>query len=205
MSKHYYDASPDAAHSPGSVRMEVAGRQFTLHTDSGVFSKGHIDRGTRLMIEAMERGSLTLPVTGTVCDLGCGYGPLGLAAAALAPKAHVYMVDVNERAAALAAQNARENGLHNTTVRAGNGLGPYGDVRFDLIVSNPPLRTGKAAVYNLLAQARAALLVGGRLAVVIRTQQGARSLAKFLEDQFGNVRELEKGGGFRVYEATRGT
>ena len=113
---HYYSPSPRAKHDPGEVTLKVAGRVLTLRTDSGVFSKERVDRGTRLLVEAMERGSVPLPHRGALLDLGCGYGPLGLAMAVLRPEADVFMVDVNERAADLARANAERHGLSRVHV-----------------------------------------------------------------------------------------
>lgn len=200
--QHYFSSDPQAKHAPGELVFNVGDRRLTLQTDAGVFSKSHVDRGTRLLLEALEKQTVKLPVNGNFCDLGCGYGPLGLAMAILRPESRVYMVDINERAVRLSKENARRNALVNVQVESGSGLAPFPDVAFDVILSNPPLRTGKENVQSLLTEAYERLRPGGRLAVVIRTQQGARSMQRFLDQLFGNVREAEKGGGFRVYEAT---
>lgn len=201
--QHYYSTSPRAEHDPGEVVFRVAGRQIVLETDAGVFSKSRLDRGTRLLIESMEKERLALPESGNFCDLGCGYGPLGSAMAVLRPNSQVYMVDVNERAAGLARKNAARNGLTNVQVTSGSGLEPFAGLSFHMIISNPPLRTGKENVQSLLTQAHSALVPGGRLAIVIRTQQGAKSMEKFLKQLAGTVSEVDKGGGFRVYETVK--
>lgn len=201
--EHYYSRSPQARHDPGQVTLKVGNLSLTLHTDAGVFSKERIDRGTRLLIEALVRGSIPLPERGAFLDLGCGYGPLGLAMAVLRPEADVYMVDVNERAVGLARDNARQHGLDQVQVVQGEGLAPFPGQSFHVIVTNPPLRTGKENVYAMLREAYAALLPEGILAAVIRTQQGAKSMERFLQELAPRVEEVEKGGGFRVYVAYR--
>lgn len=200
---HYFDPSPGGRRDPGEVYLSIGTDRLPLHTDAGVFSKERIDRGTRLLLESMEKGRLMLPENGDVCDLGCGYGPIGIAVAKLRPACRVYMVDVNSRAVELANRNVVRNKLDNVEVRHGDGIGVFSPQRFDLVITNPPIRTGKAQVHALLTEARDALVPDGRLALVIRTQQGARSLAAFLESIFPVVEEIEKGGGFRVYEARR--
>lgn len=200
---HYFDPSPMVGHSPGEVYLSIGDERLPLHTDAGVFSKGKVDRGTRLLLEAMEKGRLALPAQGDVCDLGCGYGPIGIAVAKLQPQTRVYMVDINPRAVELAERNVRRHNLDNVQVRLGDGVGVFAPQRFDLIITNPPIRTGKVQVHALLSEAKEWLVPGGRLALVIRTQQGAKSLAAFLETLFPVVEEIEKGGGFRVYEAQR--
>lgn len=201
--QHYYSSSPQVRHDPGEVSLKVKDRVLSLVTDAGVFSKGHVDRGTRLLIEALVKERIELPSEGLFCDLGCGYGPLGLTMALLRPEAQVYMVDVNERAVNLARENARRHRLGNVQVALGSGLEPFSGLLFDVVLTNPPLRTGKQNVQALLSQAYQALVPGGALALVIRTQQGARSMERFLQTLSDNVSEVEKGGGFRVYVATR--
>src|SRR5690625_4947250 len=106
MTEHYYTPRPTAPSRPGEVTASLRGLSLSFTTDAAVFSKGKVDKGTRLLIER-----LPLPVVDDALDLGCGYGPVGLVVAALSPEARVWLVDVNERAVALAATNARRNRL----------------------------------------------------------------------------------------------
>lgn len=195
---HYFAPHPASPHRVAEIRATLRGREFRFLTDRGVFSRGRVDRGTRLLIETMEIGP-----GDTVLDLGCGYGPIGLVAASLAPLGRVYLVDVNERAVDLARGNAFLNGLRNVEVRLGDGFAPVADLRFDVILTNPPIRTGKASVYRLFREAYLHLKPGGRFYFVARTSQGAKTLASHVQEIFGNVEELERGGGFRVYRAVR--
>lgn len=195
---HYFAPHPASPHRVVEIRATLRGREFRFLTDRGVFSRGRVDRGTRLLIETME-----IDPDDTILDLGCGYGPIGLVAASLAPLGRVYLVDVNERAVDLARRNAFLNGLGNVEVRLGDGFAPVSDLRFDVILTNPPIRTGKASVYRLFRDASIHLKPGGRFYFVARTSQGAKTLASQVEEIFGNVEELERGGGFRVYRAVR--
>ena len=137
------------------------------------FFPGRGGSRTRLLIEA-----LPLPSEGRMLDLGCGYGPVGIAAARENPGLEVVMVDINQRAVELAAVNARLNGVVNVDIRQGDGFSVVPEKDFALIASNPPIRAGKQVVYPLLAAAREHLAPDGLLCVVIRTKQGARSLEK---------------------------
>ena len=117
---HYFTSRPASRHRPGEFAVDLGGRRMTLATDAGVFSREGIDAGTRLLLKA-----LTLPPGARrLVDLGCGYGPIGLALAGLAPEAEVYLLDPNERACELARANADRNRLGNVTVRQGEGLLP---------------------------------------------------------------------------------
>lgn len=196
--EHYYSSQPTSAHKPGGFSFTHRGRRYDLLSDAGVFSHQHLDRGTKLLLEA-----LTVPPESVrLVDLGCGCGPIGLVLAYLAPQAEVYLIDPNERACDLAAKNAAKNALGNIIVKCGEGLSCVpGTV--DLVATNPPIRAGKQAVYGLMAEAAARLSPGGELWTVIRTNQGAESLEKELRRLFLEVSEVEKGGGFRVYKAEK--
>lgn len=193
--EHYYTARPTSRSRLRRWTETLRGRTFTFVSDAGVFSASRVDPGTRLLIESVE-----LPEEGHILDLGCGYGVLGIVCAACAPRARVTMVDVNERAVELARRNAALNGVPHVEVLVGDGFTPVAGRRFHLIVTNPPWRLGKEFVGAWLEQARRHLYPGGRLALVVRTKQGARSWYRRLEDLYGSCRELAKGGGYRVYE-----
>jgi 16S rRNA (guanine1207-N2)-methyltransferase len=104
---HYFSAQPEAQHRPGVVRVVLPDVYLELATDSGMFSPGRLDPGTRFLLEEAPPP----PASGDILDLGCGYGPIACALAARAPGATVWAVDVNERALALCAANAASAGL----------------------------------------------------------------------------------------------
>lgn len=198
MADHYYTARPETAHDLGEFTATLRGMSFRIMTDSAVFSRDRVDFGSALLIEAMQ-----IAPADTVLDLGCGYGPIGMAAARMAPQGRIYMVDVNERAAGLAARNLAENGITNAEVRVGDGLKAVPDIPFDKIVTNPPFRAGKAVVYGMVDDAHQALKPGGSLWVVIQTKQGAPSMKKKLKELFGNVEDVEREAGYHVFKAVK--
>ena len=106
---HYFAARPSAAHRPGLVRVVLPDLYLELATDSGMFSPGRLDPGTRFLLEEAAQP----PADGDLLDLGCGYGPIACTLAKRAPGATVWAVDVNERALALCAANAATAGLAN--------------------------------------------------------------------------------------------
>ena len=69
-------------------------------------------------------------------DLGTGCGIQALLAAKHAET--VVATDVNPRALAFAAFNARLNAIENVELRLGNAFEPVEGERFELVVSNPP-------------------------------------------------------------------
>lgn len=192
MSDHYYTKTPTSESNPRIIDIEILGRVYKVYSDSGVFSKKGLDKGTEILIKKM-------PVNANdkVLDWGTGYGIIGIVAAYLARDGQVEMIDVNERAALLAKKNLELNGITNAKAYQSDGfLNVNG--KFDLIVSNPPFRAGKKVVHNLVERAPEFLVDGGELILVVQRKQGAESLTKKMEDVFGNVEILDRSGGYRV-------
>lgn len=198
MSEHYFTGRPSAEHDETAFTTTLRGMEFTFVTDAGVFSRDKVDFGSLLLIETMQVGQAD-----TVLDMGCGYGPIGAVAAKLAPEGQVYMVDVNERAVILARRNLRANRITNADVRVGDALEPVRGIRFDTILTNPPIRAGKAVIYRMVDEAYAALQPGGSLWVVIQNKQGAPSMKKKLQETFGNVLDADRKAGFHIYRSVK--
>lgn len=199
MSLHYFAPTPTAPSRPREVRFRFGDRVYAFETDRGVFAHRGVDRGTRLLLEALE-----VRPADEILDVGCGYGVIGIVAASLAPQGRAVLVDINERATELARRNAARAGLGNVEVRRGSLYEPVIGERFDLVVTNPPIRAGRAVVRAIIEGAKAHLRPGGRFYLVARTAQGARTLGRLIAEVFGQVEEVERGGGFRVYRAVRG-
>lgn len=200
MTEHYFTSKPTSEHKVFHFTAVLRGKEYVFQTDAGVFSRREIDRGTQLLIE-----SLLCKEGDVVLDLGCGYGPIGIAAGDLVgPKGHVYLVDMNERAVELASENLKANQVTNGTALVSDGFRSLPeDLQFDWVVTNPPIRAGKAVVYGLLDDAYESLKPGGGLMVVIRTKQGAKSMERYLTDLFGNCETVNRGSGFRVFSCCK--
>lgn len=196
--EHYSTRAPRSRPRPRVLRVTLRGRPWVFQVAAGVFAHHRLDAGTRLLIETMRIGERDL-----VLDLGCGYGPIGLVAAALAGGGQAYLIDTNRRAAALALANAAGNGLRNARVIVGDGAGAIKDSSMDVVVTNPPIRAGRRVVMAFIAGAWRALRPGGRLYFVIRTDQGAKTVARLVEDRFGGVEKVRTSAGYRVYGAVR--
>ncbi|OLC30992.1 MAG: hypothetical protein AUH31_03455 [Armatimonadetes bacterium 13_1_40CM_64_14] len=196
---HYFDERPPVASRPRKIRARLRGREWTFVTDRGVFGRDAVDAGTRLLIETMR-----LAPTDHVLDVGCGYGPVGLVAAVSASAGRVVLVDVNARAVHLAEQNAALNNVSNVEVLLGDGGTVVAGRTFDVAVTNPPIRAGRATLLRLVREVGDVLRPGGRLVFVVRTAQGAKTLAREVAAIFGTVTELAHKSGYRVYEAVKG-
>jgi 16S rRNA (guanine1207-N2)-methyltransferase len=191
---HYFSEVPAARGGRRIVTVELRGFTLRLVTEAGVFSREQVDRGTRLLVKHLD-----VRATDRALDLGCGYGVVGIITALLAPEGHVTLVDINRRAAALAEQNLALNTIHNAEVLHGDGVAPVHDRSFELIALNPPMRAGLAVVHRLIGETRDHLAPGGRFYLVGRTKQGVIRLSQKMCEVFSDVREIAKGGGFRLY------
>jgi 16S rRNA (guanine1207-N2)-methyltransferase len=198
MSDHYYSRTPGTERNRQKHETELRGFRFQFMTDNGVFSKSGIDYGSRFLIEEMKIGE-----SDRVLDVGCGYGPIGLTAARLAPQGEVVMLDINERAIELAKENAELNGISNVQIRQSNLFEQAGSELFDIILTNPPIRAGKAVVHRIFEEGYSLLKPGGSMWVVIQKKQGAPSAEAKLQQLFGRVIEVGKDKGFRIFRAHR--
>lgn len=196
MGDYYYSQSPASAHDLRVFTAHYRGHALAFETDAGVFSKEHIDKGTSLLLDCLPES-----FDGRALDLGCGWGAVGVCMAAQWPAAQVVMTDINARAVELAQKNLARNQLRGEALQ-GEGLSHL-DGTFGLIATNPPIRAGKQVVYQLLADSIAHLTADGILLVVIGKKQGADSAEKHLHSIAQNVQTVARGGGFRVFSATR--
>ncbi|WP_018131271.1 class I SAM-dependent methyltransferase [Effusibacillus pohliae] len=194
MADHYFSNRPAAAHDLRLIRERLRGFPFEFWTDAGVFSKGGVDFGSRLLIETME-----IPRAARVLDIGCGYGPIGIAAAKLAVDGTVLMVDVNERAVELARKNIVHNSITNAQARVSDLFAVVPDEPFDRILTNPPIRAGKAVVHQIFEGAADRLKPDGELWIVIQKKQGAPSARRKLEGLFEQVEDRAKDAGYRIF------
>ena len=191
----YWTDRPGVASRPTEVGLLLPDVNLTLSTDRGVFSADRVDRGTRyLLLDGPD-----LP-TGPVdlMDLGCGYGPIACTMASRRPDAHVWAVDVNERARGLCRANAAAAGLANVEVVAPDDVPD--DVRLAAIWSNPPIRIGKPALHDLLATWLDRLAPGGTAHLVVQRHLGADSLARWLDDRGWATERRSSRKGFRLLD-----
>ncbi|WP_239619164.1 class I SAM-dependent methyltransferase [Cohnella mopanensis] len=200
MNDHYYSNKPKSASNRRAFETVLRGINLRLTSDAGVFSRDGVDFGSRVLIEQME-----IPSDAQVLDIGCGYGPIGLIAARLAPQGHVKLIDINERAVELASHNAQANGIRNVSFAQSDLFAAVATETFDVILSNPPIRAGKVVVHQLFMESWQHLNPGGSTWVVIQNKQGAPSARAKLEEIYGEeqVVEVGKDKGFRLYRCTR--
>ncbi|WP_373020022.1 class I SAM-dependent methyltransferase [Thiomicrorhabdus sp.] len=162
-------------------------------TTWGIFSPREIDSGTDLFLRYLD-----VKEDEVALDIGCGYGPIGLAIAANAPKGEVHMVDKDFVAVEYANKNAEINGLPNAKAYLSNGLSNVPkDIEFTTVVSNIPAKVGKEMLSILLHDVHQQLAPGGQFVVV--TINGLRQYIKrnFME-VFGNYEKVKQGKDYTI-------
>ncbi|MDR0530530.1 MAG: methyltransferase [Oscillospiraceae bacterium] len=163
---------------------------FTFTSNSGVFSPGHVDPETDLLIKTLP------PLRGSFLDLACGYGPIGIVMAK-ANRLLVTMSDVSERALRCARSNCAANGV-TAEVKASFCFERIRET-FDTIALNPPIHAGKEVTHRMFAEAPAHLNPGGAFYVVMLEKYGAKSARGCLEAAFGNCEIVYRKKGEYVF------
>ena len=201
MADHYFSEAPTGEARLRTLTVRLAGRDVEVDTAGGVFSPGHVDTGTRILLQHVPE-----PSPGALLDLGCG--PIALDAALRARESRVplqvWAVDVNERARELTARNAAALGLPDVRTVAPEDV--PAEVRFSAIWSNPPIRVGKSVLHGMLSTWLPRLEPGGAAHLVVAKKLGADSLRGWLEREFGADCDVERTAtakGFRILQVTR--
>lgn len=176
----------------------LLGHDLRFSTTWGLFSPRGIDEGTDLLLDYLQVGSEE-----TILDIGCGYGPLGLAMGKSAPQGTIHMVDKDYLAVEYANRNAADNGLPHCKAYLSNGLSevPAG-LQFDTVVSNIPAKVGRELLTILLCDSYQQMKPGGQMVVV--TINGLRDFIKRnFKEVFGNYKKLKQGKAYTVARALK--
>lgn len=195
MTNYYFTKNPDVIHDEKEWTFELLNNEFKFTTDNGVFSKKTVDFGSRVLLNAFAQQEI---IAGNILDVGCGYGPIGLAIAKDQPERQIDMTDVNELALELAKKNAEINKIINVSIFESAAYDNVTKTDYATIVTNPPIRAGKNVVHDILSGALDHLKVGGQLFAVLQKKQGAGSAQKKMTDVFGNCEIILKDKGYYI-------
>ena len=177
-------ATADATTAAPIVEAALFGHDLRFETGVGLFSKRRIDAGTRLLLEALPREHEWRDVL----DLGCGYGPIGIAVASRWPQVRVAMADIDPLAVRAAHTNAQINGVDDRCeVYLSDGTAALSDRRFDAVLSHLPTHVPRSTLRRLLGESQSVLQPGGEL---IAVTAAAVDLRDPLGSDFDTVRVL---------------
>ena len=174
--EHYFTNNKNLKTDINKINAKIKDTTFIFYTDNGVFNKKGLDYGTRFLLE-----NFSFENKKSFLDVGCGCGPIGLYIAMNSKNYCVDMIDVNDRAINLTKKSIEENKLTNINVYRSN---VYENVKnkYDAIITNPPIHAGKEIVYSIIKNAKNYLNDNGELWIVMRKDQGAKSMIKDMKD-----------------------
>ena len=196
---HYFSESVATELKPREIVTSLADQELKLFTSPGVFSPEHVDQGTEILLKQLEK----VKPSGEILDLGCGWGPIAIAIALNSPDAKITAIDVNQKCLALTKLNAEKLDLGNISAMLPEAV--PGNLLFDEIWSNPPIRVGKAVLHQILELWLNRLKVGGTARLVVQKHLGSDSLQKWLSQTFPNfeVSRITSEKSFRVIKVVR--
>ncbi|WP_440990680.1 class I SAM-dependent methyltransferase [Haloarchaeobius baliensis] len=150
---------PPAFVEPREFSATVDGVDLSLVSVPGTFSAGHLDHGTRLLLE-----TATIADGAHVLDCCCGYGPVGAYAGATAD-VDLWLTDDDAVAAACAERTLAATDVDGTVVAA-DAVSGVADRRFDHVLSNPPTHAGDGVLSDLFSGMARVLAPAGHATVV---------------------------------------
>ena len=160
MNDQYYTADPTSESKPIPCAFPYRGYGLNFMTDAGVFSKGELDVGSRLLLDALPA------LTGDVLDIGCGCGTDSLLAAlSVGEQGRVTGIDLSPAMIRKARRFAEAAHIGHAEFIAGDITAQTFPLEhFDAVLSN--------GVFNLIPDKEAALRQiysllkrGGRLVI----------------------------------------
>lgn len=193
---HYFINDNKLSENLSKIDVKVKDTSFSFYTDDGVFNKKGLDYGTRVLLE-----NINLENKNSFLDVGCGCGPIGIYIAKQSNSYTVDMIDVNEKAVILTNKSIKLNSLNNINAYVSN---VYENVikKYDMILTNPPIHAGKKVVYEIIRGAYNLLNNNGELWIVIRKDQGAKSLIKDMSDIY-DFEIIKRDNGFYILKAIK--
>ncbi|MBS3108285.1 class I SAM-dependent methyltransferase [Candidatus Woesearchaeota archaeon] len=190
--EHYFSEKQNSKLDLKKINVKSKNLDFNVFSAKGVFSKNRLDKGTKLLIE-------NAIVRGKVLDLGCGIGIVGICIKKLNQKLDVTMSDVNERALEIAKMNSKNLDVKIVKSDVFNNL----DEEFDVILLNPPQAAGKETCFRMIRESFEHLKKNGFFELVARHNKGGKTYMNYMKEIFGNVKDIVKESGYRVYLAKK--
>ena len=196
--EHYFIARKYCNDELFSFNAEILGKQYTFYSLKGVFNYRGVDEGTMALLEAIKNSGEH--IEGNVLDIGCGLGVIGIV---LAHEFNINLIlsDINENTIDLTNLNIEKNGVTAKVIQSN----AYENIKysFDYIITNPPIKAGKAVLFDIVLGAYDHLNMGGKIMLVIRKNLGMDSLRKAMVDRFGNCKVVERNKGYYILESVK--
>lgn len=188
---HYFIEDKNLKENIKENKVTINNIEYKFLTDSGLFNKKGLDYGTKLLLENVE-----IENKHSFLDIGCGCGPVGLYLAKISSDNIVDMTDVNQKAIDICKKSAKLNNINNVNIYLSN---IYENInsKYDAILTNPPIHAGKKIVYDIIGNAYKYLNKNGQLWIVMRKDQGVKSMIKDFSNIY-NFEIIKKDKGFYI-------
>ena len=196
---HYFSEKPEIKSEKRIIKYTIQNKKFEFITDNGVFSKSKVDFGTDLMLNEFLKKNRGLEVGKIkILDIGCGYGVVSVVLKSFYPEISITLSDVNERALELSEENLKKYDINDYHIIKSDAFEKITE-KFNVILSNPPIRAGKDIIFKIYSEAYEHLNENGEFYCVIQTKHGAKSTQKKLMEIFGNCDTVTIDGGYRIF------
>ena len=190
--EHYFTNNNELKSELRDISFSYGAYNLMFKSDNGVFSKNKIDYASLFLVKTFLKTNEK--DFKDILDIGCGYGFIGITLSKILSQ-HVDLVDINKRAIHLANMNILNNKVEAKAWES--DVYDNVDGKYDLIISNPPIRAGKEVLYKFLKGGLAKLNKKGELWFVISKDKGAKTVLKELE-KLGNCQKIDQSKGFWV-------
>ena len=190
--EHYFTNNENLKSEIKELSYSYDNYVFSFLSDNGVFSKERLDYGSRFLLETYLKNHASKP--NNFLDVGCGYGFLGICLSKILDVKGT-MIDVNKRAVHLTNRNIEGNKV-DCEAFVSNVYEEVKD-KYDLIITNPPIRAGKKVLIDILDGSKEYLTNNGECWFVMRKDHGVKTMIKTLENSF-KCQIIDKSKGFYI-------
>ena len=191
--RHYFIAKEHKSSDYFTFDTNFNGKKFTFKSCSDVFSKNELDYGSLVLVRTIIKHKDEF--SGNALDMCSGYGTIGILLSHFID-CNFDMCDINSTAVDLAIYNAK---INNSKINVfESDMFARVEKKYNHIVSNPPIKTGKAKLFEFVDGALEHLELNGTLTLVIKKNLGEESLKKYIISKFGNCEILERDKGYYI-------
>ena len=195
---HYFIEDSNLKDDIKTFNYYYGSEKFIFSSNSGMFSHGHVDPASDILIKTLPK------LSGSFLDLGCGYGVIGIVLAkvnTLSQKLTLTMADINGITLDFAKKNCYENEIKAEFIKSDC----FDEIEgmFNHISLNPPIHAGKTVINKMYEQSYNHLMTGGSFYIIIQEKHGASSSIKKLTSIYGNCDILYKKKGYFLLKCTK--